>query len=169
VWATCHGGHVARVSPEPRVFANNELQTRPNYDQNTITWEIQLMQCQRSSPKLCFKVALKWVSKDQTNLYDLLLHLTYGYRGVKDKTCFYICRIWMTLKSALIPSWGMTITRTWIFSSRVILLRVCVCKKKQRKKKTKREWLFIVSLLWTPTQLVVPKRKGHFRNLKVGE
>jgi hypothetical protein len=24
-------------------------------------------------------------------------------------------------------------------------------------------------LLWTPTQLVVPKRKGHFRNLKVGE
>jgi hypothetical protein len=112
VWATCHGGHVARVSPEPRVFANNELQTRPNYDQNTITWEIQLVQCQRSSPKLCFKVALKWVSKDQTNLYDLPLHLTYGYRGVKDKTCFYICRIWMTLKSALIPSWGMTITRT---------------------------------------------------------
>ena len=88
VRATCHGGHVARVSPGPRVFANNELQTRPNYDQNTITWEIQLMQCQRSSPKLCFKVALKRVSKDQTNLYDLLLHLTYGYKRSQGQNMF---------------------------------------------------------------------------------
>ena len=74
VWATSDGGHVARVSPEPRVFTNNELPIR----------EIQLVQCQRSSPKQCFKLALKWVSKDQTNLYNFLLK--YFEFKIKKKT-----------------------------------------------------------------------------------